>query len=164
MSNKKFITTFVLIALLNGIALAGWFYVLSVVKDNFDTINEIRSKIAVDDKKIEESSSLKKIMTEATGEKQKIDSIFLDKQSIIKLIEELESIANKTGISIDIGSINMFSLKGKFSQLFHYLVLLENISYAISIDKIDFQKQEKSSPASEWQANFEISLNSFINI
>ncbi len=164
MSNKKFITTVVLIALLNGIALAGWFYALSVVKGNFDAINEIRSRIAIDDKKIEESRSLKKIMVEATGEKQKIDSIFLDKQSIIKLIEELESVADKTGTSIDIGSINMFFLKGKFSQIFHYLVLLENIPYSINIDKINFQKQEKSSPAGEWQANFEISLNSFINI
>ena len=160
MSNKKFITTVVLIALLNGIALAGWFYALSVVKGNFDAINEIRSKIAIDDKKIEESRSLKKSIAEVAEEKQKIDSILLDKQSIIKLIEELESIANKTGTSIDIGGINMFSLKGKFSQLFHYLVLLENIPYSISIDKMNFQKQEKDM----WRANFEMSLNSFINI
>jgi hypothetical protein len=160
MSNKKFIITIIFIILLNGAALACWFYALSVVKDNFNAINEIRSKIAIDDKKTEESRSLKKIMTEAAEEKQKIDSIFLDKQSIIKLIEELEAIADKTGTSIDIGGIKMFSLKGKFSQLFHYLVLLENIPYAISIDKIDFQKQEKDM----WQANFEISLNSFLNI
>lgn len=160
MKNKKIITTFILVIVLNGVALAGWFYLLSVVDGKFNAINEIRSKIIINDAKIQEGSLLKKSIAEVAGEKQKIDSIFLDKQSVIKLIEELESIANKTGASIDIGSINMFSLKGKFSQIFHYLVLLENIPYAISIDKMNFQKQEKNM----WQANFEISLNSFINI
>ncbi len=160
MKNKKIITTFILVILLNGAAIAGWFYLLSVVDGKFNAINEIRSKIIINDAKIKEGSSLKKSIAEVAEEKQKIGSIFLDKQSIIKLIQELESIANKTGASIDIGSINMFSLKGKFSQLFHYLVLLENIPYSISIDKMDFQKQEKDM----WQANFEISLNSFINI
>jgi tetrahydromethanopterin S-methyltransferase subunit B len=160
MKNKKIITTFILVILLNGAVLAGWFYLLSVIDGKFNEINEIRSKIIINDAKIQEGSSLKKSIAEVAEEKQKVDSIFLDKQSVIKLIKELESIANKTGASIDIGSINMFSLKGRFSQLFHCLVLLENIPYAISIDKMDFQKQEKDM----WQANFEISLNSFINI
>jgi sRNA-binding regulator protein Hfq len=160
MKNKKIIITVVLIALLNGIVLTGWIYFLSVIKNQADMITEIRSQIAVNEKKAESDRSLKNLMTEIAVEKQKIDSVFLDKQSIIKLIEELESIANKTGTSIDIGSVNSFSLKGNFSQLFHYLVLLENIPYTININKMSLQQQGKDI----WRANFEISLISFSNI
>lgn len=170
MKNKKIIITVVLIALLNGIALTGWIYFLSVIKNQADMIRDIQSKTAVNEKKAESGRSLKNLMAEIAVEKQKINSVFLEKQDIIKFIEELESIADKTGTSIELGNINtsyetqnphlQFFLRGNFSQLFHYLVLLENIPYTISIDKMYLQKQQKD----VWQANFEISLNSFINI
>ncbi|MCX6731873.1 MAG: hypothetical protein NTX55_02715 [Candidatus Parcubacteria bacterium] len=169
MKNKKFITTIVLIVLLNGAVLAGWLYFFSNLKQQNNFIKEERQKILVSDKKLENSGSLKILMNEITGEKQKIDSAFLDKETIVNFIEKLESIAGKTGAAIKIGNINMdnqnekglslqFNITGNFNQLFHYLILLENLPYSINIEKMDFKKLAPNN----WEADFEIIVNSFM--
>lgn len=169
MRNKKFITTIILIILLNGVALAGWLYLFSNLRKENNFIREEREKIMISDKKLENSSSLKILMNEVIDEKQKIDSAFLNKDNIVDFIENLESIAGKTGASIKIGKINItsqerkglsvqFNLTGDFNQLFHYLIFLENLPYLINIEKIDFQKLAPN----EWRADFEILVSSFI--
>ena len=168
MKNKKFITTIVLVVLLNGAVLAGWLYLFSNLKKQNNFIKEERQKILVSDKKLENSNSLKALMNEIIEEKQKIDSAFLDKESIVNFIEDLESIAGKTGASIKIGNINdnqekkglsfQFNLTGNFNQLFHYLILLEKLPYLINIERMDFKKLAPN----EWGADFEILVNSFI--
>jgi len=171
MKNKKFIITIVLVVLLNGAVLAGWIYLFSNFKKQNNFIKEERQKILVSDKKLENSNSLKALMNEIVDEKQKIDSVFLDKESIINFIENLESIAGKTGASIKIGNINIdnqdkkglsfqFNLTGNFNQLFHYLILLENLPYLINIERMDFKKLAPN----EWGANFEILVNSFTGV
>jgi hypothetical protein len=168
MKNKKFITTIILVVLLNGTALTGWLYLFSNFKKQNNFIKEEQQKILVNDKKLENSNSLKALMNEITDEKQKIDSAFLDKESIINFIENLESIAGKTGASIKIGNINIdnqekkslsfqFNLTGNFNQLFHYLILMEKLPYLINIERMDFKKLAPN----EWGANFEILVNSF---
>jgi Tfp pilus assembly protein PilO len=170
MKNKKFITTIVLVVLLNGAVLAGWLYLFSNLKKQNNFIKEERQKILVSDKKLENSNSLKTLMNEIIEEKQKIDSVFLDKESIVNFIENLESIAGKTGASIKIGNINdnqekkglslQFNLTGNFNQLFHYLILLEKLPYLINIERMDFKKLAPN----EWGANFEILVNSFTGV
>ncbi len=171
MKNKKFITTIVLVVLLNGAVLAGWLYLFSNLKKQNNFIREERQKILVSDKKLENSSSLKILMDEIVDKKQKIDSAFLNKESVVNFIENLESIAGKTGASIKIGNINIdnqekkglslqFNLTGNFNQLFHYLILLENLPYLINIERMDFKKLAPN----EWGADFEISVNSFMEI
>jgi Tfp pilus assembly protein PilO len=169
MNNKKFIITIILIFLLNGAALAGWLYLFSNLKKQNNFIKEEQQKILVSDKKLENSNSLKTLMNEIIDEKQKIDSVFLDKDSVVNFIENLESIAGKTGASIKIGNINIdsqkkkglslqFNLTGNFNQLFHYLILVEKLPYLINIETMDFKK----SASNEWEADFEILVNSFI--
>lgn len=169
MKSKKFIITIILIILLNGVALAGWLYLFSILKGQNDLAKEEQQKIAVSEKKFQNSNSLKGLMNEIVGEKQKIDSVFLDKENIINFIENLESIADKTGASIKISSINInnqdkkglslqFKLAGNFNQLFQYLVLLENLPYLIDIERVDFRNLAPN----EWEANFEILVNSFM--
>lgn len=169
MKNKKFITTIILVVLLNGVVLAGWLYLFSSLKKQNNFIKEKQQKILVSDKKLENSNSLKVLMNEIVDEKQKIDSAFLDKESIINFIENLESISGKTGASIKIGNINIdnqeekglslqFNLTGNFNQLFHYLILLEELPYLINIERMDFKKLVPN----EWKADFEILVNSFM--
>ena len=171
MKNKKFIITIVLMVLLTGAVLAGWIYLFANFKKQNNFIKEERQKILVSDKKLENSNSLKALMNEIVDEKQKIDSVSLDKESIINFIENLESIAGKTGASIKIGNINIdnqekkglsfqFNLTGNFNQLFHYLILLENLPYLINIERMDFKKLAPN----EWGANFEILVNSFTGV
>lgn len=168
MKDKKFIITIALIVLLNGIVLAGWLYLFSYLEKQNDLIREERQRILMNEKKLENNRSLKDLMNKIADEKQKIDSVFLDKENIINFIESLESVSGKTGASIKIGNINIdnrkeknvflqFSLTGDFVRLFHYLVLLENLPYLINIEKTGLKK----AASNEWRADFEVSVNSF---
>ena len=171
MKNKKFIITIILIILLNGVVLAGWLYLFSSLKKENNFIKEKRQEILANDKKLENSNSLKILMNEIVDERQKIDSAFLDKESVVNFIEKLELIADRTDASIKIGKINIdnqergglylqFDLTGNFNQLFHYLVLLENLPYLINIEKMDL----KNLAPNRWAADLEISTDSFIGI
>jgi len=169
MKNKKFIITIVLIVLLNGAVLAGWLYLFSNLKKENNFIKEEQQKILVNDKKLENSGSLKVLMNEIINEKQKIDSAFLNEGSIVNFVEKLESIAGKTGAAIKIGNINIdnqdkkglslqFNITGNFNQLFQYLILLENLPYLINIEKMELRKLAPN----DWEADFEIIVSSFI--
>lgn len=171
MKNKKFIFSIASVVLLNALALAGWFYLFSVLKNQSGVTKEIQEKIATNEKEINENKLLKSLAGDITEKKKKIDSVFLGKQDMIKFIEEFEALADKTGVSIKFGGVNFeglnagtpylqFSVKGGFSQVFHYFVLQENLPYSIKINKADFHKSGEK----EWQANFEIILISFKDI
>lgn len=169
MKDKKFIFSIASVVLLNALALAGWFYLFSVLKNQSGAIKEIREGIATNEKEVSENKLLKSLAGDIAEKKKKIDSVFLGKQDMIKFIEELEALADKTGVSIKFGGVNFegpnagtpqlqFFVKGGFSQVFPFFVFLENLPYSIKINKADFHKSGEK----EWQVNFEIILISFL--
>lgn len=171
MKNKKFIATIVLVIFMNMLAISVWFYFFLALKKHNEAILEIRRNTLINDKKSDNNKILKNLISEIANERQKIDSVFLSQENIIKLVRELEANADRAGAEIDLGNINIsedgkknpriqFSLKGKFNQIFHYVVLLENMPYIVSVDKAHFEKDLSSGG---WRGSFEISLNNFIN-
>jgi hypothetical protein len=171
MKNKKFIATIVLVVFMNMLAISVWFYFFLALKKHNEAILEIRRNTLINDKKSDNNKILKNLISGIANERQKIDSVFLSQENIIKLVRELEANADRAGAEIDLGNINIsedgkknprihFSLKGKFNQIFHYVVLLENMPYIVSVDKAHFEKDLSSGG---WRGSFEISLNNFIN-
>lgn len=167
MKNKNFIVTIFLILLLNGLALGGWLYFIFTIKEQNRAVKEERQKLAINEKTFQNANSLKALMSEVAEKKQLIDSFFLNRESAINFIENLELIAKQTDVSIKIGNVSIkntekeilnlqFNLSGDFKQVFHYLVLLENLPYLIDVERINFRKAGE-----KWQADFEISLSGF---
>jgi hypothetical protein len=168
MKNKKNIIAIILIIALNGLALASWLYLFSYLGEKSDFIKGQQEKISINDKRFENSNSLRSSVNEITDKKQKIDLVFLDKENIVGFIEKLESLAGKTGSSIEIGNISesqeknglsvQFALTGEFSKLFQYLSFLENLPYLVDVSSVNFKKES----AKQWEADFEILVSGFI--
>jgi len=169
MKDKKFIITLILIILMDGLGLFGWFYFFSLLKNQSDLIQEKRQNIANSEKKLQNNNSLKTLMEEISPEKEKVDSAFLNDDNLAAFVEKLESTAALTNTFIKIGNIAIdssgknglsveFSLEGNFQQIFHYLVLLENLPYLLNIERMDFG----SLASGRWNADFKILVTSFL--
>ncbi len=175
MKKNKFIITITVVVLVNAAALGAWFYLFSALGQEDSNIFEIQGKALVNDENSKRYKELDIFMDKTADERKILDSVFLDKESIIKIIEELEANAEKTGVAIKLGNINIgenktqkpslnFSLNGDFNQIFHYLLLLENMPYSVEVKKTQLQKEGKVGAQSKWNAEFEILLNNFITI
>lgn len=171
MKSNFFITIFVL-CILFFLASTGWFYVFSKISSERKEILELRKNILQSEKKNTDEKSLARLLGGLSKEKNTIESVFLKKDDLIRLIKGLESIGESSGASLKISAISTeksaaskpsisFSAKGTFEQLFKYLYFLENLPYLITIDKVSFQKIED--PTSLWQALFSIQLESYEN-
>lgn len=169
MNKKKIIITVITIILLNAIALGAWFYLFYTIEKQNNFVKEGQKKLLISEKNFENNKSLNNLINEISNEREKINSAFVDKDSIINFVERLEALGSETGASVKIESINTdikdkkglyirFSLKGDFNQLFKYLNLTEDLPYLINVEKINL----RNSTSDEWTATFEILVKSFI--
>lgn len=173
MKKNKFIITIAVVVLANAAAIGVWSYLFSALGQEDNNIYEIQKKSLINEKKAQKYKEISVFMDETFSKRETLDSVFLDKESIIKIIEELEANAEKAGVAIKLGNINIgenktqkpllsFSLNGDFNQIFHYLLLLENMPYSVEVKKTQLQKEGKIGTQSKWNAEFEILLNNFI--
>lgn len=104
----------------------------------------------------------------------KIKAAFLNPQNIVKFIEDLESLKEKTGVELTLKSVTLseemtyseprfqFQISGAFRDLFQYLVLLENLPYQINFGRVQFTAtREETKKTGIWQAEIEIILLSY---
>jgi len=168
--NKKITISVSLILLINGIAALGWFYLYLSISRHVREINEIRGKLAVTERDYSNGRSLKMFLDNFQDERRKIDEIFLNKETLIKFIEKLEEMSEKTGASLKFSSIRVdgesgakkglrlqFRLTGKFSEIYRYLSLLENLPHQIVFEKSYIQSGKEG-----WVADLEIILLTYI--
>ncbi len=171
MKNKK--TTILLAAVLvmNAAAMAGWFYLYSLVAERRDGVNEARREMALVEKRADESRSLKKLMDGIKQEREKINAVFLDEDSVINFIELLEKTSGKAGVSLSLNSISVggkgpsfrFGLSGTFGEVYRYLGLVENMPQQIIFQKVDLRAKKNASgaPSGKWSAEVDIILTGF---
>lgn len=169
MKDKKLIIFFTAIILADAAAVFLWFYLYSKIEERQADIVKIINNVTFSEVNAQNLKLLKSQMEEASGDKEKIDKVFLEKKDIVSFMEYLERIGEDISVSVDFNSVKLddtdkkkpyfqFSLKGKFENAFRFLVLLENIPYQISLDRIDMSKNEEKGG---WEANVGISLVSY---
>lgn len=174
MKRNNFIITIILLVLINSAAIISWFYSFSFVNGQNKKNNDLINQIELSDKTREERKELENFVSSLKEKKQKIDKAFLDKQDTIKFIEQLEYISAKTGSNVKIDNINdqedknlnmRISVIGSFTQIFHYIVLLENVPQKIKLNNFFLYKQDKEnkSGSNQWLGQIDLSVISFLN-
>lgn len=169
MKNKKLIVTFILIILANAAGVSLWLYLHSEIEKQKANIREIAGNLAFSGANTKNLKMLKNQAEEEVGNKTKLDETILVKKDIVPFMEYLEKTGKGIGVSVDFSSVNIgeigkekprlqFSLKGKFENIYRFIVLLENVRYQIVLDQMILRK---NGDGGGWEANAAAVLASY---
>ncbi|MFH1979139.1 MAG: hypothetical protein ABII97_02045 [Patescibacteria group bacterium] len=172
MNNKKFLTTIVFVIVLNLIAISLFCFFVKEVNEKKEKVSEVKKELVSFEQKIKGMKNAEFLMATNKEFYREMKSIFLKKEDLIVFVEELEFLAEKSGVNLEIKSINVPSgdsgrpeigigVEGNFRNIYNYLVLLENDMYQTEIKKFYFQKLSKNKDGFAWAANLELGLLSY---
>lgn len=167
--DKKFFVT-IFIAIISNLALIILCYFL------FDSIKTENSQISETKKQIaeyqERMDNIQKILPEIKDLEKAhsgMESLILDKTSLVNFIEEIEYLAKKTGIVLIMKGISFanieknkpvfkFTTSGSFADTYHFLYLVENGTYRVGLNRVEIIKEQKNNV---WNTDFDLELLSF---
>lgn len=177
---KKIIVSILLIAGVNIFGIASWWFTFSHILKESDYIATVRGDILATERRLDNVRSLSVLLKNIENEKEKVSSVFLNQKSVVKLIEELEFLSQKAGVEFAMKTIDLpstagekkpafqFQTKGSFNDLFHYLILLEDLFYEVEFGRVQFAETSSKIQGGEflqsqglWEANFELTLLSY---
>lgn len=176
MKRGKFALTFIFFLI--SLTLAGWLFALLRIYSTKNDILDLRRTLLENKKQEENSAALRRFTSSVQEEGIKINSLFLNENGLIRLIEGLESLGENSGLELNINSVSVsddkgkprvsFSAEGTFNQIFQYLYHMDNFPYPLSVEKASFQKlreskEEKVKNKEKWKVVFEVKLESYEN-
>jgi len=97
-----------------------------------------------------------------------IDAAFIDPQTLVRFIEDLERMADRAGVALSIESASLpqsvdgypsfrLTASGSFSGVYRFLALLETMKFFIAFDGVQLKKADKQ----PWSAAIQFQLLSF---
>lgn len=169
MKTKKLIILFLIIILIDAAAAFLWFYLYSEIEKKQEDLVGIANALAFSGANAKNLKLLKNQMEEEIGSRAKLDEVFLTKKDVVPFIEYLEKTGKDIGVSVDFSSVKIdeigkekprfqFSLKGKFENIYRFIVLLENVRYQLIFDNISISKDGDKGG---WEANVGAMLVSY---
>lgn len=163
--NKKFIA--IALVAVNLFLFSAAAYLYFKTQEKTASVLTARAEISRIDNSITAAKSIERLLKDMADEKDKIDSIFLNKENIIEFIKELENLASESGVLLELSSANVpefkFKLFGEFGDIFRYLEILEKISYRIIFEQADIQVFGVANKKNQWRADITLSLASFLD-
>ncbi len=119
--------------------------------------------------------SLQKTVTNSKSDIQRIDGVFIDKDGVAGFLQQVESLANLSGLTHSLvpdiqqdGTLSThqkellkisLTTTGSWVGTFRFLNLLENLPYKIAFSSISIQAGDKGKNASaNWTANFQFTV------
>jgi len=129
---------------------------------------ESKKEMALYDKRINNLKEIKKSLARNQENYSKMESVFLEEDSLVVFIQEMESLARHCGAALDIKGVVFNSqnnkypsftifLKGSFSSIYNYLYLLENSKYQVAFGRLNLQEEGDGS----WGASLVLNFLSF---
>jgi len=151
-------------------------FVYKKIGHNNKVAEQVQSEWQAEAIRREEAKSLDRTMKSIEAERALLETHFAKSSDIVPFLDTLEGLATKTGAEAEVSSVDvlkdevglMVGLKatGSFSEVYKFLMLLENSPYELEFSSIDFQtrvSQDLESVAvPTWNAVFKIKLLSFI--
>ncbi|MEW5907815.1 MAG: type 4a pilus biogenesis protein PilO [Patescibacteria group bacterium] len=168
MSNKKFIISIILVVFLDLLALFAVFYFYLRIENQIIILNKIPQDLFLAENKEQNIKILKREIEEIKEQWKEVNSIFLDKESTVSFIENLESTGKKLGLEVKFDSIDFADKKtekpilnlhaeGSFSNVFQFIVLLGNLPNSIVLKELRLSKISEL-----WRGDFKILLTTYI--
>ncbi|MDO8554964.1 MAG: hypothetical protein Q7R75_00110 [bacterium] len=149
------------------------FYLFNRANQKIMEINDIRGQFYKYQRGAEKIRVLEKDMAELETWKQEASGLILNKDTIVKFVEDAEQLANIAGVSLEMKSVNIFDgaeekprftlgVEGNFSSLYQFMRLLENSRYKIEFISASIKKPENEKTGN-WFSEISLRLLSFQN-
>lgn len=136
---------------------------------------EIENQIGAFDLKQKNARDFKIFLETRSADFAVIDTAFVDENSLIKFIEDVEKVAKESRVTLKVTTSGRtspnaknppeFSLSasGNFENTLQYLLLLENMPYELVFKRINLASQAVGGQQSGgiWRASYQLRLESF---
>lgn len=170
-SKNKFIINIVLVVFFNLLLLLLVIFLWRAADLKRNLVLDIKKQLALYERRIDHINRLEETLRRTKENYSKIESMFIEEDSMVSFIEELESLAKNADVNLKIKGIRfvgeqdkkpVFTLviSGSFKDIYYYFTLLENMIYKIEFDKASI---EKFSETEGWESFLELRLLSFKN-
>ncbi|MBI5004895.1 MAG: hypothetical protein HZC04_01780 [Candidatus Lloydbacteria bacterium] len=129
----------------------------------------VLGEIAEETHKEENLRLLKNSVQNTEGDRAQIAALFVSEDGIVSFIERVESLGVSShaqvllqSVSVEGGVLKLdISATGAFSEVFHFLTLLEKLPYRTVFEKVSILKLPEDKKGNEWQALATFDLLSF---
>lgn len=137
-----------------------FFWLLSGIATNMDEARNIKLELEEARKKNNYARVLSSLLDNTKGEQKRLDTLFVDGEEVVNLLQEIERLGTYAGVAVGVASIRddgnqilvTTSYSGSYARLRHFVALAENIPYAVFINSVRFTKQKK---ATQWGGSLE---------
>ena len=166
---RKIIQIFLIVVVLSLLLAGGWYLVYDRVQKAYRAVLLLREEIAEAELKKKNIRALNTLLQDIDIERQKIENVFVNERSVVRFIEDIETMAELSQVDLTIESASLpisgedgepvfrFTTESRFESLFKFLALLEKINYQIKIEETQFRKNEN-----RWTGRFEVRLLSYL--
>ena len=174
--NKIIILTVIMLVLVSL-----YIFVFYLIRNEDKKTSLLEQNFSLMAKKEELMLSEQSIIRETEEKRKDIDKYFINQGNVVVFIEKLESLGAISGGKVSLSSVDIdksrknvlkanLSVSGGFSELFHFLSLLEAIPFEINIKHISLTSYMPTGPLaqdkknkSEWDMNLSIDLVNFVS-
>lgn len=167
-----FLTAIVLNILVVGLVL----YALQFMKEKSADVAMLAGQIQAYEQSGEKLKSIKHLVADTAGDREKMDSLFVSGDGIVGFIGKIESLGRHAGVSPELKSVDVtkdggealslrFSTEGDWESTLYFLALVESVPMRIEVESVNLRYVERiveGKATTFWSGDFKISLLSFL--
>jgi len=168
-NKKRFFISVAAIVFVNLFLLLATYFLYARIFSREVNYFEIVGKTVSFEERVGNFRELEKDFRRTEQDRMVVESVFLNRSSIIEFLELIESLAKKSEIEVNIKSVDFLSQKdggvnpkftikvsGHFDNLYYFLSLIESAAYQTVFSQINIQDSSPNSGENIWEGVFEL--------
>lgn len=137
----------------------GYLFVHSMVVSQAENYSKALQEVESEKGRVDREQGLAKTHADTVAQRARLPGFIISEDKLVDFIESVESAASASGSEITLTSITTeeshlkgnVEVKGSWQSVMRALILIENLPYSISLDKMRLAFAEK-----KWDLTFEI--------
>ncbi|MBU1091624.1 hypothetical protein KKA27_02070 [Patescibacteria group bacterium] len=166
-TNKKFISSIAIVSLAISASVFCVYFLSNNIESKERLLSEGQKQLSSIEKRIQDASLTEKKLPDTKKKYDELKSMFIKEDDVVSFIKNIEYLAKKANVELEIKNIDVpkentpffftLDVEGSFPDIYYYILLLENNSYYIKLDKAYLQRTEENKEQS-WSANLKLEL------
>ncbi len=164
----RFILTVLMVSGICAVFALGCYLLYESADNKRQNILVLKNELLKYEGRTRDTKILEKTLVSVESRRRQIEGILYG-GSLVNFIEELEYLAKKAEVDLEIISVDFnqkssdepvfrLNLGGSFLRLYHFIYLLENEHFQVELGKLFLNRMEENSL---WNANLEVGFLSF---